>query len=221
MSLSVSIRKENFFSDNVVILTCQTNFCFSRVQNQIIFVFKSNRVQVSTTIYLIMAPRTPKTPKTPSKVGSQSEWKYCSSCDSTFSSKDSPKHETSCSHISCKQFSHEFVQHGFVLDKELHAVIQETSEKEPEFKFKIERSNLVLMSVAAMQLCGIEIGSCVVAEVCGSPGLAAIFTAWPSKTIHPASVSINNEGNYFEYLPQKNAVHASSFICTSSQGFVH
>jgi hypothetical protein len=141
-----------------------------------------------------MAPKTPRTPKTPpSRVLTMVEWKQCPSCQSTYYTRDS--HESFCATISSGQpFS--VKNHGFVHDKQLYGIITDECTECPSFQMKIEKTNLVFLSPAVMQLCGIQIGAPVSVASLGIKSSCSILNAWPCPHLHPTSIFVHNDGKY-------------------------
>jgi hypothetical protein len=141
-----------------------------------------------------MAPKTPRTPKTPpSRILTVVEWKQCSSCQSTYYARDS--HESFCATISSGQpFS--VKNHGFVHDKQLYGIITDECTECPSFQMKIEKTNLVLLSPAVMQLCGIQIGAPITVDSLGLKSSCSILNAWPCPHLHPTSIFVHNDGKY-------------------------
>ena len=141
-----------------------------------------------------MAPKTPITPKTvPSRVLTVVEWKQCSSCQSTYHARDS--HGSVCATIGSGQpFS--VKNHGFVLDKQLYGKITDECTECPSFQMKIEKTNLVFLSPAVMQLCGIQIGAPVSVNSLGIKSSGSILNAWPCPHLQPTSIFVHNDGKY-------------------------
>lgn len=145
-----------------------------------------------------MAPKTPRTPQTPSKFGTKVEWKSCASCACTFVLRDSLRHEAVCSVLASQDFSDADVNHGFVFNKRLCAVLEDKTCKEClQNVHKLQKSHVALVSPSAMQLCGIVIGSHVEVETFDSK--SSIFVAWPCCHIPPSSIFIDPESMGFFY----------------------
>ena len=147
-------------------------------------------------------PRTPKTPQSPSRIIARVDWKICGSCNATFTVKDSLRHEAVCPAIASRDFNVRDMNHGFILDTKIHAVICE----EPnctdysQYAVKVQKSHVALLSPSAMQLCGIQIGSHILFEACDSASTISTFLAWPCSHIFSSEVFVDAEGKQIFWL---------------------
>lgn len=152
-------------------------------------------VRVSFVCTTVMAPKTPKTPQSAGRVQTRAEWKNCVSCLATFVARDSLKHEVVCSALATGELPLAEINHGFILDRKLNAVFEENGCKDClQLAAKVQASHVMLISPSAMQLCGIEIGSHILAETCAPSNIMSTFIAWPCSHIPPSSFVINSEG---------------------------
>ena len=142
-----------------------------------------------------MAPKTPKTPQSAGRILTRAEWKTCVSCTATFPTRDSLKHEAVCSAIAAGELTLPEINHGFILHRKLHGIIEESGCKEClQLAGKVQATHVLLVSPSAMQLCGMEIGSHVLAESGSINSKQSTFIAWPCSHIQPAAFVANSEG---------------------------
>lgn len=142
-----------------------------------------------------MPPKTPRTPQTPSsRLNLKVEWKLCASCGSTFVLRDSLRHEAVCSVIANRNFSGNDINHGFILEKRLCAVLEDKGCKDClQHVQKLNKCHIALVSPSAMQLCGIVIGSHI--EIESFDSKSSTFIAWPCSHLPPSSIYIDLESN--------------------------